>query len=268
MNQKISFLSVSLVRVAVLGLGLTLVGSGHAATVSFNAPVTITDDTVLDQPFSYTNATFVEALNFVNGTGSVTVTTTASNSVTFTDRNAATTSNLPAAAPGSTTLYNAGFQTLTPVQDPDVTTNANFNLVLRTDAWHNNSSDATRPLALTLAGLTIGQSYVISLFSYDARQSDRTQAYFDTFSGGTFSGGSSSSFNEQSAIMVLGTFTADATTQSIYIKATDAVGNADTTISAFSLYSFTAVPEPHEFALAIVALLGVMVFIRRRNQQA
>jgi autotransporter-associated beta strand protein len=32
--------------------------------------------------------------------------------------------------------------------------------------------------------------------------------------------------------------------------------------------TFTAVPEPHEFAIAIVALLGVMVFIRRRNQQA
>jgi autotransporter-associated beta strand protein len=32
--------------------------------------------------------------------------------------------------------------------------------------------------------------------------------------------------------------------------------------------TITAVPEPHEFALAIVALLGVMVFIRRRNQQA
>jgi autotransporter-associated beta strand protein len=31
--------------------------------------------------------------------------------------------------------------------------------------------------------------------------------------------------------------------------------------------SLVAVPEPHEFALAIVALLGVMVFIRRRNQQ-
>ena len=31
--------------------------------------------------------------------------------------------------------------------------------------------------------------------------------------------------------------------------------------------TFTAVPEPHEFALAIVGLLGVMVFIRRRNQQ-
>jgi autotransporter-associated beta strand protein len=29
--------------------------------------------------------------------------------------------------------------------------------------------------------------------------------------------------------------------------------------------TFTAVPEPHEFALAIVGLLGVMVFIRRRQ---
>lgn len=32
--------------------------------------------------------------------------------------------------------------------------------------------------------------------------------------------------------------------------------------------TFTAVPEPHEFALAIIGLLGVLVFIRRRNQQA
>jgi autotransporter-associated beta strand protein len=31
--------------------------------------------------------------------------------------------------------------------------------------------------------------------------------------------------------------------------------------------TFTAVPEAHEFAVAIVALLGVMIFIRRRNQQ-
>jgi autotransporter-associated beta strand protein len=32
--------------------------------------------------------------------------------------------------------------------------------------------------------------------------------------------------------------------------------------------ALVAVPEPHEFAIAIVALLGVMIFIRRRNQQA
>jgi autotransporter-associated beta strand protein len=32
--------------------------------------------------------------------------------------------------------------------------------------------------------------------------------------------------------------------------------------------TFTAVPEPHEFALSIVGLLGLMVFIRRRNLQS
>ncbi|HEY8900803.1 MAG TPA: autotransporter-associated beta strand repeat-containing protein [Chthoniobacterales bacterium] len=32
--------------------------------------------------------------------------------------------------------------------------------------------------------------------------------------------------------------------------------------------TLTVVPEPHQFALAIVGLLGVMVFMRRRNQQA
>jgi autotransporter-associated beta strand protein len=48
---------------------------------------------------------------------------------------------------------------------------------------------------------------------------------------------------------------------------TGATGTYTFTQSTGAL-SFTAVPEPHEFALAIVALLGVMVFIRRRNQQA
>ena len=37
--------------------------------------------------------------------------------------------------------------------------------------------------------------------------------------------------------------------------------------STTGVLSITAVPEPHEFALAIVGLLGVLVFIRRRNQQ-
>jgi autotransporter-associated beta strand protein len=39
-------------------------------------------------------------------------------------------------------------------------------------------------------------------------------------------------------------------------------------LDASGFVTFTAVPEPHEFALAIVGLLGVMIFIHRRNQQA
>jgi hypothetical protein len=47
------------------------------------------------------------------------------------------------------------------------------------------------------------------------------------------------------------------------------IGNATFTFDAANgVLNITAVPEPHEFALAIVGLLGVLVFIRRRNQRA
>jgi autotransporter-associated beta strand protein len=62
---------------------------------------------------------------------------------------------------------------------------------------------------------------------------------------------------------------------------TDATGLTGSQLSAISLsgftatgldssgfVTFTAVPEPHQFALAIVGLLGVMVFMRRRREQA
>jgi hypothetical protein len=67
----------------------------------------------------------------------------------------------------------------------------------------------------------------------------------------------------------MGIFMADATTQRIYIHATDAVGtNDDTTLSGFTLYSYTAIPEPSTYAaLAGVIALGA-VALRRRNRQA
>jgi autotransporter-associated beta strand protein len=44
--------------------------------------------------------------------------------------------------------------------------------------------------------------------------------------------------------------------------------NYSASLNSSGVLSFTAVPEPHEFALAIVGLLGVMIVIRRRSQQA
>jgi autotransporter-associated beta strand protein len=52
---------------------------------------------------------------------------------------------------------------------------------------------------------------------------------------------------------------------------TDGLSNLNgrtATLSNTGVLSFTAVPEPHQFAIAVVALLGVMVFVRRRNQRA
>jgi autotransporter-associated beta strand protein len=43
--------------------------------------------------------------------------------------------------------------------------------------------------------------------------------------------------------------------------------NLDTITTNTLTFTLTAVPEPNEVALAIVGLLGVLVFIRRRNQQ-
>jgi autotransporter-associated beta strand protein len=96
------------------------------------------------------------------------------------------------------------------------------------------------------------------------------------------SGTSALAFANSSAITWNGTLTLsnfDVGTDTLRFG-TDATGLTGAQLSAISLtgytatgldatgfVTFTAVPEPHEFALAIVALLGVMIFIRRRNQQ-
>jgi autotransporter-associated beta strand protein len=52
------------------------------------------------------------------------------------------------------------------------------------------------------------------------------------------------------------------------LSAISLTGYTATGLDASGFVTFTAVPEPHEFALAIMGLLGVMIFIRRRNLQA
>jgi hypothetical protein len=265
MKQKLVH-PASLTKAAALGVGLLVAGFSHAATLTFQTPVTsLSDTSVLDAPLSLTDATLVQAFNFGSGAGSgAQSVATGSQTINFL---AGTTSGL-APSGTATTLFQVGTQGGV-LLSPTTTGNTQFDNVLKSDGWHNTATDAT-PIVLQLGGLTIGQSYVVSIFSADGRtgSADRTQQYWDTFSGGVFSGNSSASFSENTNAAVLATFTADATTQSIYVKATDVVGNADTTVSGFTLYSFTAVPEPHEFAVAVVALLGVMVIIRRRCQQA
>jgi hypothetical protein len=44
--------------------------------------------------------------------------------------------------------------------------------------------------------------------------------------------------------------------------------DAGKTIYVDNIQVITAVPEPRDFALAVVGLLGVLIFIRRRRTQA
>ncbi len=239
----------------------------NAATVSFSTSVTsLSDTTSLDTPFlSFTGATLVQAVSFGSGTGSgAQSVVTANQTIAFT----AGTISANDLSGTATTLFNSGAQGGV-LLSPTGTGNTQFDNVLKSDGWHSQATDATRPLALQIGGLTIGQTYAITLLSADGRvaSAGRTQQYFDTFSGGAFSGGSSDSFSENTNASVMGTFVADATTQRIYIHATDAVGTTDdTTLSGFTLYSVSAIPEPSTYAaFAGVLTLGAAIIRRRRR---
>lgn len=250
-------MNTSTVRNTLCALAACTVGI-NAATVSHISNTTITSDAALDQPLVlFPGATFEQAATF--GGSAQTVNTPGGQAITFTLGAVDADENLPAAPSASTTIYNAGVQSNTTLF-PGTTGDAQFDAVLRSGAWHNEGSDATQPLGLRVAGLTIGQDYVISLFSADARSTDRSQAYWDTFSGGSFSGGTSGSFSQNPATMTMFSFTADAGFQDIFVQATDIVGNADTNLAGFTLYS---VPEPATSALAAGGLL--LLGLRRRR---
>jgi hypothetical protein len=145
---------------------------------------------------------------------------------------------------------------------PGTTGDTQFDAVLDGGAWHNKTSDATQPMTLRIGSLTVGQSYLVSLFSVDQRagSAGRSQAYWDTFSAGVFSGGTSGSFSQNTPTMTMFTFTADATFQDIFIEESDNAGNADTNLAAFTLY---AVPEPTSAVL--VGGMGLLALLRRRR---
>ena len=230
----------------------------QAATLRFVSNSTVTSDSALDAPLAlHPTATLSQAVSF--GGSAQSVATTGGQTINFALLSTATSVDMPAAATGSTAMYNGGFQS-NGALFAGTTGDTQFDAVLDSGAWHNNASDATRPLTLRIGDLTIGQTYLVSLFSADARTADRSQAYWDTFTGGTFSGGTSGSFSQNPATMTMFTFTADAAFQDIFIEETDNIANADTNLSAFTLY---AVPEPSGAALAGAA--GLLALLRRRR---
>lgn len=242
-------------------LAATTLGA-NAATISFVSNTTITDDTALDAPLVlHPTATLAQAVNY--GSGAQTVNTTGGQTIIFTSGGVTATANMPAPASSITTVYNAGTQAASAnLLQPGTTGDTQFDAVLDGGAWHNKTSDATQPMTLRIGSLTVGQTYLVSLFSVDQRAASagRAQAYWDTFNGGVFSGGTSGGFSQNTPTMTMFTFTADADFQDIFIEETDNSGNADTNLGAFTLY---AIPEPSSAAL--VGSLGVLALLRRRR---
>lgn len=233
----------------------------YAATVSFGSGTTFTSASVLDTPY-LAGYNFVSAMNI--GDSAKTFNTPGGTSITFAAGTGAADLgdvDIPAASSAVTGYYNGNAQWNSGIFAGGTGITA-FDDVLRGNAWHTNGSDSTRPLTLRLTGLTIGETYALYLYSVDARagSAGRAQAYRDGFSTPNFTGDTSGSFSQNAATYVAGTFTADAAYQDIFVQETDGVGNDDTHLSAFTLYT---IPEPSSAVL--IAGFGLISLARRRR---
>ncbi|MBB5349943.1 hypothetical protein HNR46_000164 [Haloferula luteola] len=256
-----SLTSRNLGRRAGLAALLVTLTTAHGATITFTSAASFDTADVLDAPYT-AGYQFVAAMNI--GDNAKTFDTPGGNSITFaTGYGVADLGDLDMPEPESTTTgyYNGNPQWGT-VLFAGGTGSIDFDDILRGNAWHTNGSDSAQPLTLRLTDLTIGTTYAVYLYSVDQRSSsaDRSQAYWDSFSGGTFSGGTSGLVDQTSPQVVMGTFVADASYQDIFIQEADGIDNDDTHLSAFTLYT---VPEPTT-SLLVAGSLSLLGIRRRR----
>lgn len=248
-------------KTAWLVASAAMIASTHAAIISFAGPVAATNTAVLDTQWA-AGGTLEQAANI--GGPAKSFTTAGGQSITFAAMQTAFSTHtvMPAASPAANSgIYNAGIEANVNLfsASTDVTAWGN---VLQSQAYHHwNSNDNDSPLTLHLANLMIGQEYSVSLFTSDMRAGNeaRTEAYYSSFAPtANFGGGTSGAFSTATAGMVVGTFTADATYQDVFIKSLD--GGNNSTIEAYTLYS---IPEPATMGLIGVFGIG-MLFVRRR----
>ena len=140
------------------------------------------------------------------------------------------------------------------------TGNAELDEVFESHVWVSGAPPA-EPTLFTLGGLTLGQDYQVQIIAaVDGRDCcwERTQTFQDTADGlGNISAPLARSSDltasgERRANSVIGTFTADATEQGVWI-----MGDTDPGMSAYVLT--TPVPEPSTLVLlSLAAVVGLL----------
>lgn len=128
-----------------------------------------------------------------------------------------------------------------------------------TGAWYGSSAGTS---TISLSGLTLGQEYEVQIWVADYRQwPDTNFARSETLSAGNISSPLTylqviSGVNQGSASgsYILGTFTADSTSQTI--------GFTSASSSQLNAFQLRAIPEP---STALLGGLGMLALLRRRR---
>lgn len=148
--------------------------------------------------------------------------------------------------PDNTKLPNSIFSSGSPG-----TTDANWNTIVDQTDWSSNNGVVNN----FLTGLEVGKVYQLQLFASDARGCCGSRVQF--FSDGQ--GNNSPSFTQNTFTSIIGTFTADATTQDLGLFANP---GSDPILEAYVL---RAIPEPTSAVLCLIGVAGLTA--RRRRQR-
>lgn len=243
--------------------------ASSAALITWDSSVSMYADGVgVDGDDSFVDNTTGDFVLAFSATDAGTTATGTLNGVTF---GQATDTDLEGAGytdNGVTVTVGAARSTGTAYTDGGFTGDADINNLLQGGIF-----DAS---TLTISGLTIGDTYIVQMFVNDARGgraayqvgfSDGTQSFDDSFTATTAGLAElSNEPTENSGDYIIGTFVADATTQSFEYRGTrnDWSTQAGSTAQINGMQLRTiAVPEPSSTAL--LGLGGLALILRRRK---
>jgi hypothetical protein len=182
-----------------------------------------------------TNGTLVEAVNLRAQSGGTIVVDPGGLNITFSNVNS--------------DFFTLSFGSATGGGNSD----AGWASILSTFEWQAGSNVVA---ASFLSGLTVGTQYQLQLF---AARNDNCCGRTHSFGDGA--GNVSASYGDNSYTSVVGTFTADAATQTIEFF--DSTRNPY--LNAYVLRDLTApIPEPGTWALMLAGLAGLGALARRR----